>query len=459
MARTLEKPKKPKLRESVGIRLPKHILPRYILSTEQPFLFEIPKDSLDEFYSFRWVNQPPKGMYFLYERKAINWVPTEKQLDAFQVSYVVRMKVDEIMESTRGTEDSSQVFKTLPVLESREENMWIYVNDPPRFLTKPTITEFTAGSTFRYEPIVQDKNKDSNIKFDLEVAPEGMTFENGVLKWETDSSHVEVYDVRLIATDGFERTAQEFKLYSRAGVKILSKAPQKASVGNDYNYAVKVWRQKPDEKINYKLFYGPEGMRIEPNGSVTWRPNPVQIDSIKYCIVVSHGVATDTQYVNIFVNHPPIIKSAPMIMNKINVGGIWTFDLEIKDPNKNDILTYTAHELPEGMRMDPQTGRLHWEPSMNELDFHSLKIEVSDRHESRMIEADFFVNAPVQIISIPSMAAVVGEQYSYKLMINDKNKGTLLPFKKVVKIEDVSAVRIYSINVADDVALSNIDRF
>ena len=57
------------------------------------------------------------------------------------------------------------------------------------------------------------------------------------------------------------------------------------------------------------------------------------------------------------------------------------------------------------------------------------------------------------------MAAIVGEQYSYKLMVNDKNKGTLLPFKKVVKIEDVSAVRIYSINIADDVALSNIDRF
>ena len=241
MARTLEKPKKPKLRESGRNQVMQNcVLPRYILSTGQPFLFEIPKDSLDEFYSFRWVNQPPKGMYFLYDRKAINWVPTEKQLDAFQVSYVARMKVDEIMESTRGTEDSSQgVFKTLPVLGSREENMWIYVNDPPRFLTKPTITEFTAGSTFRYEPIVQDKNKDSNIKFDLEVFPEGMTFEDGVLKWETDSSHVEVYDVRLVATDGFERTAQEFKLYSRAGVKILSKAPQKASVGNDYNYAVR----------------------------------------------------------------------------------------------------------------------------------------------------------------------------------------------------------------------------
>ena len=96
---------------------------------------------------------------------------------------------------------------------------------------------------------------------------------------------------------------------------------------------------------------------------------------------------------------------------------------------------------------------------MNDLDFHSLKIEVSDQHESRIIESDFFVNAPIQIISVPSMSAIVGEQYSYKLMVNDKNKGTLLPFKKVVKIEDVSSVRIYSINIADDVALSNVDRF
>ena len=457
--RTLEQPKKPKIKESIGVRLPKHILPRYILRPGQPFLYEIPKDTLDEFYSFRWDNQPPKGMYFLYESKSINWVPTEKQLDAYPISYFVKMKVDEIMESTAGSEDSSQVYKTLPVLESREENLWVYVNDPPRFLTQPTITEFIAGSTFRYEPILQDRNMDSKLSFDLEIAPEGMTLEDGVLTWKTDSSHVEIYDVRLIATDGFERTAQEFKLFSRAGVKILSQASKSASVGKKYNYPVKVWRQKPDEKINYKLFYGPEGMKVEPNGNISWTPNPIQIDTVKYCVVVSHGVATDTQYVDLFVNHPPIIDSAPMLMNKVNVGGIWDYDLKVRDPNKNDILTFTAHELPDGMRMDPQTGRLRWEPTMNDLDFHSLKIEVSDQHESRIIESDFFVNAPIQIISVPSMSAIVGEQYSYKLMVNDKNKGTLLPFKKVVKIEDVSSVRIYSINIADDVALSNVDRF
>ena len=127
-------------------------------------------------------------------------------------------------------------------------------------------------------------------------------------------------------------------------------------------------------------------MKIQNDGTISWTPNPVQVDTIEYTVIASHGVAMDTQTVNLFVNHPPIIKSAPMMMNAINVGGIWDFELEVEEPNKKDRLIYTAHELPNGMRMDPQTGFLRWEPTMNELDFHKLKIEVSDGHESRFIE-------------------------------------------------------------------------
>ena len=459
VARTLEQPKKPRPKETVGQRLPKHVLPRYVLAPGQPFLFEIPKTPEESFYSFRWDATPPKGMYFLYESKSINWVPTEKQFDAFPLSYNVRMKVDEMMEPTTSSTEDEQVYKSVPVLESRHESLWVYVNDPPRFLTQPEVTEFIAGSVFRYEPIVQDRNKDAALQFDLEVFPDGMTFENGVLTWKTDSTKVEVYDVRLVVTDGFERTTQEFQLFSQAGVKILSNAPLNASVGNPYNYPVKVWRQRPDEKINYKLFYGPDNMNIAKDGTISWTPNPVQVDTMKYAVVVTHGVATDTQFVNLFVNHPPIIKAAPIPMNKINVGGIWDFDLDIDDPNEKDNLVYTAHKLPPGMRMDPHTGRLRWEPTMGELDFHTLKIEVSDGHESRMVESEYFVNAPIQIISVPSMSATVGDEYAYRIMTNDKNKGALLPFNRVVKVSNISAVRIYSVNITDDVALNNVDRY
>ena len=129
------------------------------------------------------------------------------------------------------------------------------------------------------------------------------------------------------------------------------------------------------------------------------------------------------------------------------------------DPNKNDKLIYTAHILPEGMRMDARTGRLHWEPSTAQVDFHKLRIEVSDGHLSKFIESEFFVNAPIKIVSVPTMTATVGDEYTYKLITVDRNKSALLPFNKVVKVEDVSNTKIYSINISDDVVIQNIDRF
>ena len=152
-------------------------------------------------------------------------------------------------------------------------------------------------------------------------------------------------------------------------------------------------------------------MKVDPKGDIGWTPNPVQVDTISYAIVATYGVATDTQYVDVFVNHPPIIKKAPLAMNKINVGGIWDYQIEVIDPNRNDQIIFTAHSLPKGMRMAPKSGRLRWEPSLEDIDFHKLKIEISDGHESRFIESEFFVNAPIKIGSVPSMAATVGQEY------------------------------------------------
>ena len=77
------------------MRLPKHILPKYVLTPGRPFLYELPKNEDEEFYSFRWESLPPQGMYFFYESKSINWVPTENQLDAFKTKIkVVRKRLN-----------------------------------------------------------------------------------------------------------------------------------------------------------------------------------------------------------------------------------------------------------------------------------------------------------------------------------------------------------------------------
>ena len=80
IVRTLEAPKMPKPKESVGQRLPKHILPRYVLRPGQPFLYPIPSDTSDEFFIvLGGIANHQKGMYFLYESTSINWVPTDNK--------------------------------------------------------------------------------------------------------------------------------------------------------------------------------------------------------------------------------------------------------------------------------------------------------------------------------------------------------------------------------------------
>ena len=124
-----------------------------------------------------------------------------------------------------------------------------------------------------------------------------------------DSINAEQYDVRLVVSDGFERDVQEFPLSARSGIRILSKAPEIATVGEKYSYDVKVWRQRTSQEANYKLFFGPSGMKVDKNtGVLSWMPQETQIDTVEYAVVSIHGVASDTQFVEVFVNHPPVIQ-------------------------------------------------------------------------------------------------------------------------------------------------------
>lgn len=446
--------------KSIGQPLPSGVLPRHVLPVNQLFVYSIPEDEAEKFYSFRWLLPPPKGMFFHYETRSIQWVPDGEQLGAYKISYHVEMKVGETVELESVDEDSLLTYKVVPHLEGYDERLWIYVNDPPEFISEPTETEFVAKSLFTYQPVISDNNSDAKIQFILETGPNEMEMDSsGALYWQTDSSHVNIYDVRLVASDGFDRAIQEFRLFARAGVKILSEADSIIRVNELFKYQVEVWRPELDQELTYKMLHHPEGMFLSGSGLIEWTPSAAQLNTQNFAVVVNHGVAADTQDVFLYVNHPPIIERAPPPMNKVNLGYIWDFQLEVTDPNVNDVLTFTAVEMPDGMRMDPFTGRLRWEPTRDEMDFGHLKIEVDDGIDVRTVEADFFINAPIHIVSIPVMKATVGEEYRYKIMTTDLNKGSLLPYEHIVKLYDMKKARIYSVNIADDVYRENVDRY
>ena len=144
-------------------------------------------------------------------------------------------------------------------------------------------------------------------------------------------------------------------------------------------------------------------MSIDETGLITWMPGVTQIDTQRFTVKVNHGVAVDSQLVALFVNHPPVINGAPMDMNVVSLGEEYRFQIDVLDPNKKDDLIYTAIEMPSGMRMDPYGGLIIWEPTRENIDFSTLFIEVSDGRAMQNIKANYYVNAPVNIVSILSL--------------------------------------------------------
>ena len=93
------------------------------------------------------------------------------------------------------------------------------------------------------------------------------------------------------------------------------------------------------------------------------------------------------------------------------------------------------------------------------IDFSKLVVEISDGRVAQTIKADYYVNAPVNIVSIPAMQGSVGKQYEYQIMNSDMNRGALLAYNEIVKLETAENYRIYSIQISDDVYIENIDRY
>ena len=453
-------PKIPKPLETMGQPLPSGLLPKHVLTVNQSFAYTLPEEEKKEFYSFRWLQPPPKGMFFHYDSRSIRWVPDEMQLGAYKLSYHVERKLGEEVVPTSSDQDSLITYKVIPSLEGDDERFWLYVNDPPVISSEPMGTEFVAGDLFYYKPLILDRNPDASINLELENKPIGMVInEDGAIFWQTDSSHINVYEIRVIVSDGFDRAAQSFSLFARAGVKILSEANLDAAVDKPYKYKVDIWRPDLEHILKFDLTFGPDGMIIDDSGLVTWTPGATQIDTQKFMVKISHGVAVDSQGVALYVNHPPVVESGPLNMNVISLGEEYRFQINISDPNVKDDLIYTAIEMPEGMRMDPYGGMIVWEPNRKNIDFSNLIIEVSDGRASRLIEASYFVNAPIDIVSIPPMQGSVGNEYEYHIMTSDLNRGALLLYDEVVPLDLVENYRIYSIQINDDIYIENIDRY
>ncbi|MEE9167790.1 MAG: Ig domain-containing protein [Candidatus Neomarinimicrobiota bacterium] len=450
----------PRARPMEGKPLPPGILPTYVLPVNQTFAYTIPEDEEREFFSFRWLEPPARGMYFHYDTRSIEWVPDDQQLGAYELSYHLRMKVGETIDIMTD-EDTVVTYQVVPELASLESRFWIYVNDPPKITSFPEGTEFVAGSRFAYNVVAIDKNEDVHLRYTLEKAPEGMSVdEDGFVSWQTDASHIDIYPVRIVVSDGFDRDVQTFRLYSRGQVVITSYPEEEAAAGEKYTYELKVTiPEDKREELIFALLKAPYGMSVDNTGLITWTPQSTQIDTQRFVVSANHGIAADTQRVSVYVNHSPVLVSVPEAMTKIAIEDTFNFQLVVEDPNEFDILRYEPVSLPPGMRVDPSTGRILWVPAEENLDFSTAVVNITDGHENIELSFELFVNSPIHITSEPTTLATVGKPYNYKIIAADLNRGSLMTFSHVTPVYDLENSRVYSVQIEDDVYRENIQRY
>ena len=133
-----------------------------------------------------------------------------------------------------------------------------------------------------------------------------------------------------------------------------------------YRYHVQAIDDEGDD-VTHSLIASPSGMEIDPlSGVIVWNPTLEQLGAHDIAIEIAdqHG-ATRTQRFTLDVapppaNRPPLITSSPPMEARIGPmadQAAYIYAVQAIDPD-NDALMFSLVSSPEGMTIDPATGRI-----------------------------------------------------------------------------------------------------
>ena len=81
-----------------------------------------------------------------------------------------------------------------------------------------------------------------------------------------------------------------------------------------------------------------------------------------------------------------IANAAPEITSKpprLDERGVFHYAIEVHDSDGDRSMRYELVRGPHGMKLDPVSGELHWEPELDQAGIHAIEIAVDDRHGGR----------------------------------------------------------------------------
>jgi len=120
---------------------------------------------------------------------------------------------------------------------------------------------------------------------------------------------------------------------------------------------------------------------VNSTGTLTYTPNENFYGKDIFTYIVTDGQGmTDTATVRVEVtaaNDAPSITSKPVIVAMVGVQ--YAYDVDARDPDRADKLTYSLTSAPSGMTIEPASGMIRWIPTEGQKDeTFAVAVKVTD---------------------------------------------------------------------------------
>ncbi|RME55689.1 MAG: hypothetical protein D6795_02625, partial [Deltaproteobacteria bacterium] len=332
----------------------------------------------------------PEGMTVDSATGLVTWTPTPDQVSKGGAdAHDVTLKV----ENAFG--EDTQAF-SITVLPSGAPEI---VSTPP--------TTARVGEEYRYEAAATGNEP---ILWSLLAGPEGMILEpdTGVLLWTPAENQVGTHPVSIQAENDVGSDRQDFEIEVAGRPPAITSEPETLALqGIPYLYEPSAEGTPP---ILWSLREGPEGMTIDSEtGKVEWTPDT--LGDFPVTIAAVNDFGEDTQSYTVMVKEPvPIIVSEPPLVAYFD--RLYEYQAEaIGQPP----ITWSLLQGPEGMTIDPETGKVEWTPQGFEQTLVDVEIEARNDlgTDTQAFQIEVRACEP-QIVSTPVTEGAVGVMYTYQ---------------------------------------------
>ncbi|MBA2115003.1 putative Ig domain-containing protein [Bremerella alba] len=301
----------------------------------------------------------------------------------------------------------------------------------------------TITTGYRYDVDAVDADLDE-LTYELVGQTHGATIDplTGKLSWQPSTPGS--YEFTAKVTDG--RGGEDLQTWT---VDVLSPSAANADPvfqtvpaktwDADRDYTLDVTATDADgDTVLYRLVDNesggmplPSGMTIDQlTGRITWSPTVDQVGTHQVQVQAIDGrggsatlvLSIDVSLPDGYGNERPEITSTPVLA--AIESETYRYDAIAVDAD-DDTLTFDLPYAPEGMAIDPVTGRIAWIPTSDQIGSHTVYVRVKDGQggidlQTFNVTVASFNDAP-QFVSVPQGGAAIGEAFQYQAEAIDPN--------------------------------------